>query len=58
MTTAYKELIEEFRDELKIRIKDIFIWAKSDAAMTDVTKTVRDNNQNRIEFNNSYSFFG
>ena len=40
--TTDEEILPEFRDELEIKIKDIFIWALGEAAVTEMTKTVRD----------------
>ena len=37
-----KEKLPEFREELEMKIKDIFIWALGEAAVTEMTKTVRD----------------
>ena len=38
--TTDKEILPEFRDELEIKVKDIFIWALGEAAVTEMTKTV------------------
>ena len=37
--TTDKEIIPEFREELEVKIKDIFIWALGEAAVTEMTKT-------------------
>ena len=41
--TTDKEILPKFRDEMEVKIKDIFIWALGEAAVTEMTKTVRDN---------------
>ena len=41
--TVDKEILPEVRDELEVKIKNIFIWALGEAAVTEMTKTVRDN---------------
>ena len=40
-----------------MKIKDIFMWPLSEAAVTEMTKTVRDNNPNKININKLYSLF-
>ena len=55
--TTDKEIIEEYREELEIKIKDIFIWALGEEAVTEITKTVRDNDPNKMNINQLYSLF-
>ena len=55
--TTDKEITEEYREELKIKIKDIFIWALGEEAVTEMTKTVRDNDPNKMNINQLYSLF-
>ena len=55
--TTDKEIIEEYREELEIKIKDIFIWALGEEAVTEMTKTVRDNDPNKMNINQLYSLF-
>ena len=55
--TTDKEILAEYRDELEIKIKDIFIWALGKAAVTEMTKTVRDNDPNRMNINQLYALF-
>ena len=52
-----KKILPEFREELEIKIKDIFIWALREAAVTEMTKTVRDNDPNKMNINQLYAFF-
>ena len=36
--TTIEEILPEVRDELEVKIKDIFIWALGEAAVTEMTK--------------------
>ena len=55
--TTDKEIIEDYREELEIKMKDIFIWAMGEEAVTEMTKTVRDNDPNKMNINQLYSLF-
>ena len=55
--TTDKEITPEFQEELEVKIKDIFIWALSEAAVTEMTKTVRDNDPNKMIINQLYTLF-
>ena len=55
--TTDTEILTQNRDELKVKIKDIFIWALGEAAVTEMTKTVRDSNPNKMSINYLYSLF-
>ena len=55
--TTDKEILEEYREELEIKIKDIFIWALGEEAVTEMTKTVRDNDPNKMNINQLYIQF-
>ena len=55
--TTDKEIIEDYKEELEIKIKDIFIWALGEEAVTEMTKTVRDNDPNKMNINQLYSLF-
>ena len=55
--TTDKEIIEESKEELEIKIKDIFIWVLGEEAVTEMTKTVRDNDPNKFNINQLYSLF-
>ena len=54
-TDNSKEVMPELRKDLEVKITDIFIWALTEAAVTKMTKTVRDNDPNRISINRLYS---
>ena len=56
MTTDI-EILDQYRDELEQRIKDLFIWALGESAITEMTRTVRDNDPNRMDINQVYSLF-
>ena len=55
--TTDKEMLPAFRDELEVKTKDIFIWALGEAAITGMTKTVRDNDPNKMNINQLYALF-
>ena len=55
--TTDKDIIEEYQEELEIKIKDIFIWALGEGAVFEMTKTVRDNDPNKMNINQLYSLF-
>ena len=55
--TTDSEILENYRDDLEHRIKDLFIWALGESAITEMTRTVRDNDPNRMDINQLYSLF-
>ena len=55
--TTDNEILPEFREELEVKIKDIFIWALGEAAVTEMTKIVRDNDPNKMNINQLYALF-
>ena len=55
--TTDKEILPEFREELEVKIKDIIIWALGEAAVTEMTKTVRDNDPNKMNIFQLYALF-
>ena len=55
--TTDKDILEEYREELEIKIKDIFIWALGEEAVTEMTKTARDNDPNKMNINQLYILF-
>ena len=57
MMKTDKEIIEEYREELQMKIKDIFISALGEEAVTEMTKTVGDNDPNKMNFNQLNSLF-
>ena len=55
--TTNREILEQYRDELEQRINDLFIWALGESAITEMTRTVRDNDTNRKDENQLYTLF-
>ena len=55
--TTDREIMLNYRDDLEHRIKDSFIWALGESAITEITRTVRDNNPNKMHINQLYSLF-
>ena len=55
--TTDREILENYREDLEHRIKDLFIWALGESAITEMTRTVRDNDPNRMDINQIYSLF-
>ena len=51
------EILPNYNDDLERRIKDLFIWALGESAITEKTKTVRDNDPNKTDINQLYSLF-
>ena len=51
--TNSKEILPQFRDQLEEEIKDVFIWATGQLAITEMTKTVKE----RTNFFNPYTDF-
>ena len=49
--TTDREILEQYRAELEERIKDLFIWALGESAITEMTRTVRDNDPNKMDIN-------
>ena len=55
--TTDREILQNYRDDLEHQIKDMFISALGESAITEMTRTVRDNDPNRIGINQLYSLF-
>ena len=56
-TTTDREILPNYRDDLEHRIKDLFIWALGESAITEMTRTVRDIDPNKMDLNQLYSLF-
>ena len=50
-----REIPEQYQAELEERIKDLFIWVLRESAITEMTRTVRDNDPNKMEIFQLYS---
>ena len=55
--TINREILPNYRDDLEHHIKDLFIWALGESAITEMTGTVRDNDPNKMDINQLYSLF-
>ena len=56
--TTYREILPNYRDDVELRVKELFIWALSETAITEMTKTVTDNDPNRLDINNYFRCSG
>ena len=52
-----QEIQQEHIDELEHRIKDLIIWVLNESAITEMTRTVRDNDPKKMEISKLYSMF-
>ena len=55
--TTDREILPEHRNELKHPIKVLFIWSQGASAITELMRTVRDNDPNKMEIIKLYSLF-
>ena len=55
--TTDKEIKPEYREQLDREIKDLFIWSIGEAAVTEMTKTIREKDPNSLPLNKLYSLF-
>ena len=55
--TTDREILENYRDDQEPLIKELFIWALGESAITEMTRTIRDNDPNRMDINQLYSLF-
>ena len=55
--TNSKEILPQFRDQLEEEIKDVFIWAIGQSAITEMTKTVREREPNFLPLYRLYTLF-
>ena len=55
--TNSKEILPQFREQLEDEIKDVFIWAIGQSAITEMTKTVREREPNSLPLYRLYSLF-
>ena len=52
-----REILEQHRDHLEEEIKDIFIWAVGQTALTEMTKTVREKEPKNLPLHRLYALF-
>ena len=55
--TNSKEILPQFREHLEEEIKDVFIWAIDQSAITEMTKTVREREINSLPLYQLYTLF-
>ena len=55
--TTDREILEQYGAELEERIKYLFTWALRESAITEMTRTVRDNDPNKLKIEQLYSPF-
>ena len=55
--TTDREILEQYRAELEERKKVLFKWALGESATTEMTRTVRDSDPNKMDINQLYSVF-
>ena len=55
--TTDREILQNYRDDLEHRIKGLFIRELGESAITEMTRTVRYNDPNRMDKNQLYSLF-
>ena len=52
-----KELLPQYREQLETEIKDIFLWAIGQNALTEMTKTVREREPSSLPLHKLYTLF-
>ena len=55
--TNSKEILPQFREQLEEEIKDVFIWAIGQSAITEITKTVREREPYSLSLYQLYPLF-
>ena len=55
--TNSKEILPQYRDQLEAEIKDKFLWAIGQNALTEMTKTFREREPISLPLHKLYSFF-
>ena len=55
--TNNKEILTQYRDQLETEIKDIFIWAIGQNAITEMTKTIREREPSSLPLYKLYTLF-
>ena len=55
--TNNKEILTQYRDQLETEIKDIFIWAIGQNAITEMTKTIREREPSSLPLHKLYTLF-
>ena len=55
--TNYREILPQYRDQLETDIKDIFLWAIGQNAITEKTKTIREREPSSPPLYKLYTLF-
>ena len=55
--TNNKKILTQYRDQLETEIKDIFIWAIGQNAITEMTKTIREREPSSLPLYKLYTLF-
>ena len=55
--TNSKEVMPQFRDQLELVMKDTFLWANGQSALTEMTKTVREGKPSALPLYKLYNLF-
>ena len=55
--TISKEVLRQNKDQLEEEIKDVFIWAIGQSALTEMTKTVREREPTSLPLYSLYALF-
>ena len=55
--TNSKEILPQFRDQLELEIKDTFLWAIGQGALTEMSKTLREREPSALPLNKLYTLF-
>ena len=55
--TKSNEMLPQFRDQLELELKDTFLWAIEQSALTETTKTVREREPSVLPLHKLYTVF-
>ena len=55
--TNNEEILPQFRDQLELEMKDIFLWAIGQPAITVMTKTVTEREPSSLPLHKLYTLF-
>ena len=55
--TNNNEILPQFRDQLELEIKDIFLWAIGQSSIREMTKTVREREPLSLPLHKLYTLF-
>ena len=55
--TNSKEVLPQYRDQLEEEMKDVFIWAIGQSALTEMTRSVRERESKSLPLHRLYALF-